>query len=139
MTAYYGEMIPCIECGIEFGMPDSLEKQRLADHKPFWCPNGHKQFFTGKTPEEKRIEELEDRNRSLKNDVDVLGRMAQAYKCPIAQCQFGTKTKTRLREHLAGEHRVVFQTLALAADAGPDAMGSGAPVVEILAGRRRKS
>lgn len=37
--------IDCPECGVPFQMPSSLDTQRRRDHKPFWCPNGHRLIY----------------------------------------------------------------------------------------------
>lgn len=49
----------CFSCGVEFAMSDDMYAQRLKDHGSFYCPNGHSQHFTGQTPDQKRIAELE--------------------------------------------------------------------------------
>ncbi len=38
--------IRCVICGILFGMDPGLAELRLADGKPFCCPNGHTQGYT---------------------------------------------------------------------------------------------
>lgn len=43
--------VPCLDCGIMFGMPLELEEVRKKDGKTFFCPNGHGQYFT--KPEKK--------------------------------------------------------------------------------------
>lgn len=49
----------CYEgCAVTFGMPEHMESQRRKDHKAFYCPNGHQQFFLGKSEAEKLKEEL---------------------------------------------------------------------------------
>ena len=51
--------ITCCSCSVVFGLPDTLYQQRKTDHHSFWCPNGHQQYFTGETTEQKRIKQLE--------------------------------------------------------------------------------
>lgn len=41
-----------------FAMPELMEKKRREDHKLFYCPSGHEQYFPGKTDLEKAREEL---------------------------------------------------------------------------------
>lgn len=40
------QTITCCKCGIEFGLPVAVYKQREDDGKMFSCPNGHEQHFT---------------------------------------------------------------------------------------------
>lgn len=49
----------CCACAVVFGMAPALHAQRLKDHEWFYCPNGHKQHYTGETDEQRRIKELE--------------------------------------------------------------------------------
>lgn len=53
------EHVNCADCGIEFCLPSPLMQKRREDHGEFYCPNGHSNYFPGKTAKEKRIEELE--------------------------------------------------------------------------------
>lgn len=49
---------PTSGCGT-FWLDDDLERQLRRNHKTYYCPAGHPQYFPGKTDEEERIEELE--------------------------------------------------------------------------------
>ncbi|MGD0077066.1 MAG: hypothetical protein ABSB91_00410 [Sedimentisphaerales bacterium] len=52
----------CIECGIVFAMPDVLHAEFRRSHKSFFCPNGHRQYYPGKSDLEianERIAQLE--------------------------------------------------------------------------------
>ncbi len=49
----------CCNCGVAFAMDTALYQQRRKDHASFYCPNGHSQYYTGQTDEQKRIAELE--------------------------------------------------------------------------------
>lgn len=35
----------CCVCGVEFGIPETIQKARLVDGKLFYCPNGHDQYY----------------------------------------------------------------------------------------------
>ena len=37
----------CGTCGIEYCMPEILHRERLNDHKLFYCPNGHGRYYSG--------------------------------------------------------------------------------------------
>lgn len=45
--------VECCSCHTTFAMTEELYDQRRSDHKSFWCPQGHKQYFTGMSDEEK--------------------------------------------------------------------------------------
>lgn len=45
-------------CAVVFGMTQDMEQQRRKDHLAFYCPNGHRQYFTGKSEAEKLKEQL---------------------------------------------------------------------------------
>jgi hypothetical protein len=46
-------------CGAIIVMRSDQESRLRQTHGTFYCPNGHSQWFPGKTEEEKRIAELE--------------------------------------------------------------------------------
>ncbi len=52
-------IVRCYLCSVAFCMHDDMYNQRRADHRAFWCPNGHDQQFSGESPERKRIAQLE--------------------------------------------------------------------------------
>jgi hypothetical protein len=39
----------CANCGIAFSVPDHWTEMRKADHRDFWCPNGHGNVFRAET------------------------------------------------------------------------------------------
>jgi hypothetical protein len=51
--------IACYLCRVRFAISDDLYRQRVNDRRTLWCPNGHDQHFTGKTQDQRRIEELQ--------------------------------------------------------------------------------
>jgi hypothetical protein len=53
------------ECGVLFGVPADWKRQRQQDHKLFYCPNGHQQYYGAKTKEEQLRDQLAEANRSL--------------------------------------------------------------------------
>lgn len=58
----------CCSCGIPFGIPKDFRQQCLNDRgfdgKAFYCPNGHKQWYTGKTQEQKDRDEAVQRAKN---------------------------------------------------------------------------
>lgn len=81
MEMEFLRQVNCCVCGVKFGMTEHLHGQRRADHKGFYCTNGHLQHFT--KPEEERdeqeLEEQLDRAQTeLRDTKDELARV-QAY------------------------------------------------------------
>jgi len=46
----------CCNCGIAFAMTEEFKKDRLADKRSWYCPNGHCQHYLGKTDAQLRKE-----------------------------------------------------------------------------------
>ncbi|QNJ57961.1 hypothetical protein SEA_HITTER_64 [Gordonia phage Hitter] len=61
------EIETCCSCSVQFAMPTELRNRRLRDHEAFWCPNGHRQWYVGKTEEQKLRERLEREERRAAN------------------------------------------------------------------------
>lgn len=51
--------VNCANCGIEFCLPQAVEDKRREDHKTFYCPNGHSNYYPAATEKERRIRQLE--------------------------------------------------------------------------------
>ena len=52
-------LVDCANCGIEFCIPNSLEKRLRTSHGSFYCPRGHSLLYGGKSEAEKVRERLE--------------------------------------------------------------------------------
>ena len=48
--------ISCCNCGVSFWITEQYNDELLRCHNSFYCPNGHKQYYTGKTDAEKLAE-----------------------------------------------------------------------------------
>lgn len=48
----------CCKCGITFAMTEDYATKRKNDHKSFYCPNGHAQYYTRKSDAEKLKDQL---------------------------------------------------------------------------------
>jgi hypothetical protein len=62
------EHVNCANCGIQFCMPSPLATTRREDHGSFYCPNGHSNFWPGKTEQEEKLERLERWNGQLESE-----------------------------------------------------------------------
>lgn len=61
--------VNCANCGIEFCLPEAVEKRLRESHEHFYCPNGHMQRYPQETAKERKIRLLEER---LTVAVDML-------------------------------------------------------------------
>lgn len=53
------------ECGVIIFLPSAIVRRRKEDHESFYCPNGHSQWFPGKTEEQKLREQLQIKERTI--------------------------------------------------------------------------
>lgn len=86
-------LITCFKCAVPFGMSETLYEQRRRDRDDFWCPNGHRQHFTGEPTEaqlRRQLEYARGRNRHLDDQLEATKRSRRAYKGIV------TKTKKKL-------------------------------------------
>lgn len=67
-------------CGISWYMPSGFDAQRKSDHIPFFCPNGHSQYYVEKNEEEK-----------LKAKVYELERKLSGCECDLKSCEGSRK------------------------------------------------
>jgi hypothetical protein len=118
----------CCSCGAVFAMTKEFKRQCLDDPgvnkgKPFYCPAGHQQWYTGEAPAEKLRREnerlrqhqayLEDRRREAEEAAKRERHRANGYKghatritkrakagvCPCCKRHF-----TALERHMATKH-----------------------------------
>jgi hypothetical protein len=115
--------VHCYLCATQFSMDDALFDKRVADHRDFYCPNGHKQQFIGKTEDEKTIERLERSRRVWEEQYaivhDELKQWRQAMRfCPIcrervSQARSPEVAAHKLSLHLQEIHHARGAVLAL--------------------------
>jgi len=106
----------CYSCATWFGMDADFYKNRLADHKDFYCPNGHAQRFVSETDAEKykRLLNAErDHAASLRAQRDQAQASARAHKGQATRlrnravagvCAFCNRHFTNVEKHVANKH-----------------------------------
>jgi len=120
--------ISCAACSVVFSMPDDMYERRVKDHKNFYCPNGHSNYYSGKTEQEKEIGHLERQVRDWREWANQHATERDAWAralrhCPICE-RLVSKARTperaaeRLRFHLIEEHGARPLRLAITARAG---------------------
>jgi hypothetical protein len=85
----------CCNCGVLFGMEAGFDKQRRDDHKSWYCPNGHSQFYSGKS-EAQRLQEQLDAARSLAKRES--NRRTAAERSAIAYKGHATRLRNRIAQ-----------------------------------------
>lgn len=116
-----------VQCATEscghspFPMAGAFINRAKKTHETFCCPAGHKNYYAGKTEEEKTIERLKENNEYLQTEVKRLqrDRNIQSRTCPWPECGFiassGTPWDRRaLWSHMRQVHGMpaLYQILA---------------------------
>lgn len=55
----------CCNCGMPFAMTKDFYNRRQNDHKSFYCPAGHSQYYAGKSEAQKLKEKLAKKQEQL--------------------------------------------------------------------------
>ncbi len=106
----------CCNCGIAFGMPSEFRARKLRDGGDFYCPGGHRQFYTESenTRLKKQLEQEtkrrqwaeEAKERSYKAEIATRGHLTRLKKrvtngvCPCCQRSF-----INLKRHIETKHK----------------------------------
>lgn len=120
-------IIECAHCAIDFGIGGDFMRRRREDHVGFYCPNGHSNYYSGPTAEEKALKKAEqerDAARSLAERESRRRFAAEAeakrqdYKARAAKGQLTKERKriasgvcpccnrsfSQVRRHIATQH-----------------------------------
>lgn len=62
---YQLETVECANCCMTFAVAGRFIRDRRDDHKSFYCPNGHSNFYKGQSEAEKLKKQLEEKERAL--------------------------------------------------------------------------
>ena len=77
------EEVECGGCGISFAMTEKFYSLKLKDQTFFYCPNGCRRHFIGKTKEQKledKVKLLRMRNTSMSDQLSASERSNSALK-----------------------------------------------------------
>lgn len=104
-------------CGISFMVPSHWSQKRREDHKTFYCPNGHSQWFPQESEEEKLRRErdrlkqntayLEDRLKDKDRQVSAARGQVTRIKNRISAgvCPCCNRSFSNLAKHMAHMHK----------------------------------
>src|SRR6056297_900165 len=82
------EVLGCARCGITFGVPAKVVRERRRDHQSFYCPHGHGNHFPGQSAEEKlrkRLEFERSARERWEREASVAKASARAYKGQVTR------------------------------------------------------
>ncbi len=68
----------CSKCKISFWITVKHDKELQRCHNSFYCPNGHSQFYPGKTDAEKALEERDRYKRWYQSEKNCSGRLVRS-------------------------------------------------------------
>lgn len=109
----------CCSCGVQFAFPESYHQEKLKSRgriNPFYCPNGHEQWYVGESDADKfrrerdiarqqlaraEQEAADERQRAelLKKQKKRLEKRASAGTCPCC-----SRTFSNLSRHMQTKH-----------------------------------
>lgn len=116
-TISYKEIIvlvseTCVSCGITFAVPESYQQNLKNSHKSFCCPNGHSQYYSGKSEAEKLRDELKRKEqeladtaiekRQLQNDIAEKERNLKRLHNGVCPCC--NRSFVNLQKHIKEQH-----------------------------------
>lgn len=124
-------IIECANCHMDFGIPEGLFRTRRDDHRMFYCPLGHSNYYPGKSDAEKLRAELDASRRIAANErerrqraedrernTEYRRRAAQGQVTKIKRrvgrgvCPCCNRTFVDLARHMAGQHPEFVETEA---------------------------
>lgn len=66
------EVVCCANCGVVFAMTKHMVNARREDHKTFFCPKGHQNYFSWKSDVEVLQDKLKQRDQELAEKQKLL-------------------------------------------------------------------
>jgi hypothetical protein len=119
LTSTTFETETCCSCGVVFAMTREFKQKRLENrgqNNPFYCPNGHKQWYIGKTEAQKlqeeneRLRRIADRAQDLSAAAERRAAAARGQVTKIRNrvghgvCPCCTRSFQNLARHMSTEH-----------------------------------
>jgi hypothetical protein len=108
------DVVACCACGIEYGIPEELNKQLLnkTHTATTYCPNGHGWHYAGMSDAE-RARRAEARATHADDQRRAAERQAAAYRGQVTKlrkrvgngvCPCCNRTFANLARHMTGQH-----------------------------------
>lgn len=103
----------CFTCHVVFAMQtEQRDKLIRKPRTPFYCPNGHQQWYTGKS-DERKLEEAEARELALKDQLSAAIREGDSARSELLRtrqriangvCVCCNRTFPNVLAHMASKH-----------------------------------
>lgn len=87
-------------CGITFAVPDRWNKCRHDDHEWFYCPNGHRQHYSGDSEEDKLRRERDRLAQRIAERDDEIARQREARQATERQLSATRGVVTRIKNRV---------------------------------------
>lgn len=116
----------CNSCGVRFALTEEFQNKRLevrGPNNPFYCPNGHKIWYIGKSDADvqreraeslaRQLEAADRRTREQREAKEAAERRAAAARGQVTKikkrasagtCPCCTRTFANMAEHMKREH-----------------------------------
>jgi len=121
VQTYTGQLYveSCCNCGVAFGLDTEHRKQLVGNHEWFYCPNGHRQHYTGESDADRAarlsrdLATARDREATLRAENEKRYRLqraaegkTRALKKRVAAgvCPCCTRTFQNLARHMKSQH-----------------------------------
>ena len=116
-TEFY--ILTCGECSVQFGMLSDMYRRLVSNKQSFWCPNGHKRYFTGESDADKaqrlagQLDMERTRRRQTETQLDYARRARKAVSTRLSKtkqrvghgvCPCCNRTFKALSDHMASQH-----------------------------------
>ena len=108
--------IECGECGVTFAATETFIAARRADHRTFYCVNGHSRYYPQKSEAEKlraRLRSVEAQLTSTSDQLQATERQRRAQKGQVTRlrnriaagvCPCCNRSFQDVRAHMQGQH-----------------------------------
>lgn len=99
------EEVSCYLCGCLFALESNFRKNRVNDHADFFCPNGHSQYYGGKTEADKLREELSreiSRRSTAEHEKEKLDKKLKRVENGV--CPECNRSFLNLQRHIKTKH-----------------------------------
>jgi len=108
--------IVCSDCASIFAVTTKFQAERRASHKTFYCPNGHSQYYPGKTEADKFREAANEaqaqanaarhalavKEKELRELAEAKRKLEERISAGVCPCC--NRTFANLHRHMATKH-----------------------------------
>lgn len=95
------EHVECAVCGMVFGVTKDFMLSRRADHRTFYCPNQHQNYYAAKSEAEKLRDELARERGRLDQAQAETERLTRRVALRERQVAARKAVATKLRKRIA--------------------------------------